>query len=257
MTREAPSPVLLNIINISVNYGRLAAVRNVSLSVETGSITVIVGPNGAGKSTILQAIAGGIRPASGGIEFDGEMIVGRRPEDVAASGISLVPEGRHVFPTLTVRENLLVASHVVRDKAGSLRDLERLLELFPRLRERFSQSAGKLSGGEQQMLVIARALMTRPRLLLVDEPSLGLAPKIVDEVYQLLLELRQERGLTLLINEQTSKRVLKFADTIYVLRDGSVRLKGTAEELKVGSALSDAYFGSVSHHESWAEGAAT
>jgi branched-chain amino acid transport system ATP-binding protein len=257
MTQEAAASILLNIRDISVIYGRLTAVRNVSLCVEKGSITVIVGPNGAGKSTILRAIAGGIRPSNGHIEFDGEMIVGRRPEDVAASGISLVPEGRHVFPTLTVRENLLVASHVVRDKVGSSRDMERLLELFPRLRERFSQSAGKLSGGEQQMLVIARALMTRPRLLLVDEPSLGLAPKIVDEVYHLLLQLRHERGLTLLINEQTSKRVLKFADTVYVLRDGSIRLQDSAERLRVGSALSDAYFGSAAHHESWTEEADT
>jgi branched-chain amino acid transport system ATP-binding protein len=257
MTQEAAASILLNISDISVIYGRLTAVRNVSLCVEKGSITVIVGPNGAGKSTILRAIAGGIRPSNGHIEFDGEMIVGRRPEDVAALGISLVPEGRHVFPTLTVRENLLVASHVVRDKVGSSRDMERLLELFPRLRERFSQSAGKLSGGEQQMLVIARALMTRPRLLLVDEPSLGLAPKIVDEVYHLLLQLRHERGLTLLINEQTSKRVLKFADTVYVLRDGSIRLRDSAERLRVGSALSDAYFGSASHHASWTEEAGT
>lgn len=251
MTEAAPA--ILKVSDISVAYGRMTAVRNVSLSVENGSVSVIVGPNGAGKSTILRAIAGGIRPLSGHIEFDGRPIVGRRPEDIAAYGISLVPEGRHVFPTLTVRENLLVASHVVRDRAGSLCDMERLLQLFPRLRERYSQSAGKLSGGEQQMLVIARALMTRPRLLLVDEPSLGLAPKIVDEVYQLLLEMRRERGLTLVINEQTSKRALQFADTVYVLRDGSIRLRGTAEELQVGSALSDAYFGSVSHHESWTE----
>lgn len=254
MIPEPSTRLLLDIGDISISYGRLTAVRDVSLSVDKGSVTVIVGPNGAGKSTILQAIAGGIRPANGRIEFDGETIVGRRPEDIAASGISFVPEGRHVFPTLTVRENLLLASHVVRDKSGSSRDMERLLDLFPRLRERFSQSAGKLSGGEQQMLVIARALMTRPRLLLVDEPSLGLAPKIVDEVYQLLLKLRQEQGLTLLINEQTSKRVLKFADTVYVLRDGSIRLKGPAEQLRVGTELSDAYFGSASHYESGTEG---
>ncbi|MBN9235807.1 ABC transporter ATP-binding protein [Mesorhizobium hungaricum] len=244
---------MLKVSDVSVAYGRMTAVRNVSLSIDNGSISVIVGPNGAGKSTILRAIAGGIKPSKGHIEFDGQTIVGRRPEDLAASGISLVPEGRHVFPTLTVRENLLVASHVVRDRAGSLNDMERLLQLFPRLRERFSQTAGKLSGGEQQMLVIARALMTRPRLLLVDEPSLGLAPKIVDEVYELLLELRRERGLTLLINEQTSKRVLKFAETVYVLRDGSIRLKGSAQQLRLGTALSDAYFGSVSHHEAWTE----
>jgi branched-chain amino acid transport system ATP-binding protein len=253
MNSQGPSGPLLTIDNMSVSYGRMTAVRKVSLSVERGSVTVIVGPNGAGKSTVMQAIAGGVRVGSGRIEFDGNMIVGRRPEDLAATGISLVPEGRHVFRTLTVRENLLVASHVVRDPAGSQRDLERLLELFPRLRERFSQPAGKLSGGEQQMLVIARGLMARPRLLLVDEPSLGLAPKIVDEVYRLLLQLREERGLTLLINEQTSKRVLKFADTIYVLRDGSIRLKGSAAELREGTALSDAYFGSTSHHQSWVE----
>jgi branched-chain amino acid transport system ATP-binding protein len=253
MNSQAQGGTLLKIEDISVSYGRMTAVRNVSLTVEQGSVTVIVGPNGAGKSTLLQAIAGGVRPNSGRIEFGGQGIIGRRPEDLAATGISLVPEGRHVFPTLTVRENLLVASHVVGDRAGSQRDLDRLLELFPRLRERFSQPTGKLSGGEQQMLVIARGLMTRPRLLLVDEPSLGLAPKIVEEVYQLLHKLREERGLTLLINEQTSKRVLKFADTVYVLRDGSIRLSGSAADLREGTALSDAYFGSTSHHQSWVE----
>ncbi len=253
MNSQTSGGALLTIDGISVSYGRMTAVRNVSLTVARGSVTVIIGPNGAGKSTLLQAIAGGVRPSGGAIALDGQMIVGRRPEDLAATGISLVPEGRHVFPTLTVRENLLVASHVVRDRAGSQRDLDRLLDLFPRLRERYSQPAGKLSGGEQQMLVIARGLMTRPRLLLVDEPSLGLAPKIVDEVYQLLRQLREERGLTLLINEQTSKRVLKFADTVYVLRDGSIRLSGSAADLREGTALSDAYFGSTSHHKSWVE----
>lgn len=236
---------VLQLSNISVKYGRMTAVRDVTISVPAGTVSVIIGPNGAGKSTIFKTVAGGMKPASGTIAFDGVEIAGARPENIARMGVSLVPEGRHVFATLSVRENLMIGSYMRGDPAGAMSDLEDVLRQFPRLRERISQPAGKLSGGEQQMLVIARALMTRPRLLLVDEPSLGLAPKIVDEVYELLLGLRATRELTLLINEQTSKRALKFADTVHVLREGSIRLVGTASELREGTALSDAYFGTL------------
>jgi branched-chain amino acid transport system ATP-binding protein len=240
---------LLSISNLTVAYGRLTAIRDVSLAVEAGSTTAVIGPNGAGKSTLLRAIAGGVRAMSGSIVFDGHPITTRTPEAIASIGISLIPEGRHVFSTLSIRENLLVGSYMLNDPKGSARDMERMLEAFPRLRGRLEQAAGKLSGGEQQMLVVARALMTRPRLLLIDEPSLGLAPKIVDEVYDLLLSLKASQGLTLLINEQTSKRTLRFADAIHVLRQGTVRLAGTAGQFREGSALSDAYFGSVEHHQ--------
>lgn len=239
----------LEVSELTVAYGRMTAVRNVSFSLSPGSITVIVGPNGAGKSTIMNAIAGGTRSSGGQIVLNGAPIQNRRPESIAALGVSLVPEGRHVFPTLSVRENLLIASFLRKDRAAADADMERLLTLFPRLRERFKQAAGKLSGGEQQMLVIARALMTRPSLLMIDEPSLGLAPKIVEEVYDTLLTARGSENLTLLINEQTSKRALRFADTIHVLREGSLRLSGTPAGLRDGPALSDAYFGTTSQHQ--------
>ncbi|WP_095448458.1 ABC transporter ATP-binding protein [Ochrobactrum quorumnocens] len=228
----------------------MTAVRGISFSLRPGSITVIVGPNGAGKSTIMKAIAGGVRFSDGDILLEGNSFRGKKPETIATLGVSLVPEGRHVFPSMSVRENLIVASYMRKDRENIPEDFERMLKLFPRLGERLSQAAGKLSGGEQQMLVIARALMTRPSLLMIDEPSLGLAPKIVDEVYETLLASRGLNNLTLLINEQTSKRALRVADEIHVLREGSIRLSGSAASMKESTALSDAYFGHSSSHES-------
>jgi len=234
---------LLSVKGLKVSYGQLAAVRDVSISVMRGTAVAIVGPNGAGKSTVLNAIAGGIRGANGDITFEGQRIFKRRSEDIARMGISLVPEGRHVFATLTVEENLRVASSLQESQGKARQEIAWIFQRFPRLAERRTQPAGKLSGGEQQMLVIARALMTNPKLLLVDEPSLGLAPKIVDEVYRLLLSLKEERGLSLLINEQNSKRVLKFLDEIYVLREGVTQLHGRCEDLRGDHAVTDAYFG--------------
>lgn len=234
---------LLSVKGLGVSYGQLAAVRDVSISVARGAAVAIVGPNGAGKSTVLNAIAGGIRSAMGDVSLEGQKISRRRPEDIARMGISLVPEGRRVFATLTVEENLLVASGLQGSQVKAREEIAWIFQRFPRLDERRSQPAGKLSGGEQQMLAIARALMTNPKLLLVDEPSLGLAPKIVDEVYHLLLELKAERGLSLLINEQNSKRVLKFLDEIYVLREGATQLHGRCEDLRGDDAVADAYFG--------------
>jgi len=252
-----PEPsTVLDVVDLTVAYGRMTAVRNVSFSLAKGSVTVMVGPNGAGKSTIMNSIAGGMKPVGGRIVFNGDPVQGTRPESIAALGLSLVPEGRHVFPTMSVRENLLVASFIRKDRGRVEADMDRLLTLFPRLRERLKQPAGKLSGGEQQMLVIARALMTRPSLLMIDEPSLGLAPKIVDEVYETLLRARGEEQLTLLINEQTSKRALKVADTIHVLREGSLRLTGAPADLREGPALTDAYFGTSSHQSNKPAGGA-
>jgi branched-chain amino acid transport system ATP-binding protein len=238
---------MLEVENIHVNYARLAALRGVSLQVEEGEVVCIVGPNGAGKSTTLAAIAGGVRPHSGAIRLDGVSLVGKAPEAVARLGVSLVPEGRHVFGTLSVDENLRIGTYQRRDRATIGSDRERMLGLFPRLRERLQQPAGRLSGGEQQMLVICRALMTSPRLIMIDEPSLGLAPKIVDQVYDVLLGLCRRGGVTLLINEQSSERVLKFADRIYVLRSGSIRLHGRAADLRDGRAIMSAYFGFDEH----------
>ncbi|CEJ12570.1 High-affinity branched-chain amino acid transport ATP-binding protein LivF [bacterium YEK0313] len=233
----------LRLEDIHVRYGDLAAVRGISLDVQEGEIVCIIGPNGAGKSTTFAAIAGGVAPHAGTIALRGESILALRPETIARRGLSLVPEGRHIFATLTVEENLLVGGYMQSDPASARADRERLLTLFPRLAERLRFPAGRLSGGEQQMLAVARAVMTRPRLLLVDEPSLGLAPRIIDDVYAMLLELRRRDGLTLLINEQSSNRILKFADRIYVLRGGRIHLEGRAGDLQDGERIRQAYFG--------------
>jgi branched-chain amino acid transport system ATP-binding protein len=233
----------LEVESLSVRYGDLVALREVSLTVAKGEVVCIIGPNGAGKSTALAAIAGGVAPFAGDIRLDGTSILGRRPEHIARLGLSLVPEGRHVFGTLTVEENLQIGGYVQPSRAEAKADLEKMFALFPRLAERRGYPAGRLSGGEQQMLVVARAVMTRPKLLLVDEPSLGLAPMIVDQIYEILLDLRRRVNLTLLINEQSSNRILKHADRIYVLREGRVQLEGAAADLKDGEAIRNAYFG--------------
>ena len=234
---------MLVVDDIHVSYGRLRALKGISLSVRQGEIVCLIGPNGAGKSTTLAAVAGGVAPHRGTIALEGKPLAGVRPEQIARMGVSLVPEGRHVFGTLTVAENLRVATYMRQDRAAVADDYERVLALFPRLKERIGSPGARLSGGEQQMLVIARALLTRPRLLLVDEPSLGLAPKIVDQVYEILLAARATEGLTLLINEQSSHRILKHADRIYVIRNGHIQLHDTAENLRDGEAIKRAYFG--------------
>ncbi|MDR6953331.1 branched-chain amino acid transport system ATP-binding protein [Ancylobacter sp. 3268] len=234
---------LLTVDDVHVRYGDLVALREVSLTVAQGEVVCVIGPNGAGKSTLLAAVAGGVAPWRGSIRFGDAEVVGLRPELVARQGLSLVPEGRHIFGTLTVDENLRIGGFIHKGRAEAKADHERLLELFPRLRERLNFPAGRLSGGEQQMLAVARAVMTRPRLLLVDEPSLGLAPRIVDQIYEILLDLRRREGLTLIINEQSSNRILKHADRIYVLRGGRIQLEGRAADLADGEAIRSAYFG--------------
>lgn len=234
---------LLHIDDITVHYSRLAAIRGVSISVNEGEIVCVVGPNGAGKSTTLLTVSGILNPTSGNVMFAGNRINGMRPENVARLGISQVPEGRHVFTALTVEENLRVGAAMRKDKAQVNKDVKWVMDLFPILAERRRQSAGKLSGGEQQMLVIARALLTNPKIMTIDEPSLGLAPNIVDRVYEVLTTLRKERGLTLLIVEQSSERALKAADRIYVLRSGQIQLEGSAADLQDSEEVRKAYFG--------------
>jgi branched-chain amino acid transport system ATP-binding protein len=232
---------LLEVENIEVRYGRTTAVRNVSFSVKTGEFVCIVGPNGAGKSSTMMSIAGVQRPTAGSISLAGTSISGLGPEKIARLGISLVPEGRHVFSQLTVEENIRIGSDMRKDRAAIGEDFDRVLEYFPFLRDRLSSPAGKLSGGEQQQLVIGRALMTRPKLMLVDEPSLGLAPKIVDRVYEALQQLQSE-GNTLLVVEQSTHRALEVADRIYVMRNGQIVLEGRGAELS-DKDLEGAYFG--------------
>jgi branched-chain amino acid transport system ATP-binding protein len=234
---------MIEVNGIHVSYGELVALRGVSLTVAEGEIVCIIGPNGAGKSTTLAAIAGGVTPFQGSISLEGRNIVGMRPETIARFGLSLVPEGRHIFGTLTVDENLQMGGYARHDRKAAKADARRLLELFPRLAERLHYPASRLSGGEQQMLAVARAVMTKPRILLVDEPSLGLAPRIIDQIYEILLDLRRREQLTLLINEQSSNRILKHADRIYVLRGGRIQLEGRAADLQDGVAIQHAYFG--------------
>lgn len=233
---------LLNVEDLHVRYGDMKALNGVSIQIDEGEIASVIGPNGAGKSTLMEAIAGGLNPYKGKISFGGKDIGSLGPERIARLGISLVPEGRCIFSSLTVDENLMIGASMRRD-GDVTRDRDRILDRLPRLRERISYPAGRLSGGEQQMLAVARAVMTRPKLMLVDEPSLGLAPMLVAEIYAILGELRKSEGLTLMINEQSSNRIVKYADTIHVLRHGVICLSGNASDLADGHAIREAYFG--------------
>jgi branched-chain amino acid transport system ATP-binding protein len=239
---------LLAVDDLHLRYGDLTALRGVSITVNLGEMVCVIGPNGAGKSTLLAAIAGGVVPVRGSIRFGGANLLGMPPDRIARVGLSFVPEGRHVFCALTVRENLLIGSFMRKNRAEAVEDMARVLAYFPALKERLQFPAGRLSGGEQQMLAIGRALMGRPRLILIDEPSLGLAPKIVDQIYEILGDLRRNDNLTLLVNEQSSRRVLKHADRIYVVRAGEMRLHGSAAQLQDGEAIKQAYFGFVDRH---------
>ena len=240
---DAIAQPFFEVTGLHVRYSELVALRDVSLTVAEGEVVCIIGPNGAGKSTLLAAIAGGVTPNKGTIRFRGHSLVNLPAERVARLGLSLVPEGRHIFGTLTVEENLLIGASRRGDRRAIGQDLDRVFGYFGPLRQRRAYPAGRLSGGEQQMLAIGRALMTRAPMILVDEPSLGLAPKIIDQIYKILLDLREREKLTLLINEQSSHRILKHADRIYVLRAGQIRLQGTAEHLADGHAIKEAYFG--------------
>jgi branched-chain amino acid transport system ATP-binding protein len=233
---------LLTISNLSVDYGPIHALQDVSLHIGKGQLVGILGANGAGKTSLLRTISGLVRARSGKIEFGGHDIGRMRPEAVVRIGIAHVPEGRGVFPDLTVRENLLVGAHSRNARAEWSADYTRMLEMFPPLARREKQDGSTLSGGEQQMLALARALMSRPRLLLADEVSLGLAPVITKQVFGHLQMLR-EQGITILVVEQNANLVMKLADHVYVLKHGRVTLQGTPRELQTRSELTEAYLG--------------
>jgi branched-chain amino acid transport system ATP-binding protein len=233
---------MLAIENLGVRYGPLAAVRGVSLRVAAGDIFAIVGPNGAGKTSLMHAVAGIVAPAAGRIRLDGADIAGWPSERIATRGLALVPEGRGIFTTLSVAENLRLGATLRGGDPAVSDDLRRMGELFPVLRERADQPAGRLSGGEQQQLAIARALMAKPRLLLLDEPSLGLAPLVIELVYATIGRLRAE-GLTILVVEESAERALAAADRIAVMRNGAVVLSESAAALRGSNALETAYFG--------------
>jgi branched-chain amino acid transport system ATP-binding protein len=233
---------MLRLDDVHVRYGPVAAVRGASLTVEEGEIVGLIGPNGAGKTTTLSAVAGLVPVAAGTISFEGKPLRGLSPDDIVRRGVSLVPEGRRIFATLTVEENLKVGLSARKDRAAARQDFERMLELFPVLERYLRATAGHLSGGEQQQLAIARSLLTKPRLLLVDEPSLGLAPLVVDLVFDTLRDLR-EGGLTILLVEQNALRTLELANRSYVLRQGEIEELGADSALVDSIASGDLYFG--------------
>jgi branched-chain amino acid transport system ATP-binding protein len=235
---------LLEIDGLKVAYGRIEAVRGVDLRVGAGEFVGIIGANGAGKTSTLRALAGVVAPAGGAINFDGRAVAGRPSHVMVALGIAMVPEGRQVFADQTVYDNLLLGAYVRigRDDAGVTRDVERVLELFPRLRERVGQQAGSLSGGEQQMLAIARGLLSRPKLLVVDELSLGLAPKVLDLLFPVLVDLNRQ-GLSILLVDQMASYALQVTHRTYVMEHGRVLIQGPSAALANDARVLDAYLG--------------
>jgi branched-chain amino acid transport system ATP-binding protein len=233
---------VLEVRDLAVHYGAIQALRGVSLTVPDRSVVALIGANGAGKTTTLRAISGMLRPSAGTVRFSGEEIQGAPSHRLVARGMAHAPEGRGIFLNLTVGENLALGAYLRRDRAGIAQDLEKSYGLFPILRERRSQVAGTLSGGEQQMLAVARALMSRPRLLLLDEPSLGLAPQVVEKIFSVLREVSAS-GVSLLLVEQNAHKALQLAHHAFVLETGSVVMKGTGAELLASPEVRKAYLG--------------
>ena len=234
------SDVILSIKDLKVSYGGIEAVKGISFDVRRGEIVTLIGANGAGKSSTLRAIAGLVKPSGGSITFEGENITGADPTSIVKRGVTLVPEGRRIFADLTVLENLKIGAYLRHDDLKE--DLEWVYSLFPRLKERSWQAGGTLSGGEQQMLAVGRALMSRPKLIMMDEPSLGLAPIIVRGIFDIIKEIH-ERGTTILLIEQNANMALQTADTGCVLETGRITLTGTGEELLNNEAVQAAYLG--------------
>jgi len=233
---------LLALESLEVAYGGIRAVKGIDLAIEAGELVCLIGANGAGKTTTLRAITGLVRPAGGRVVYDGEELGGRRPHEIARRGLALVPEGRGVFAQLTIEENLAMGAYARRDRAAVAQDVDRAFTLFPRLKERRRQTAGTLSGGEQQMLAIARAMMSRPRLLLLDEPSMGLAPLMVEKIFDVIRAIAAE-GVTLLLVEQNARLALEASHRAYVLEGGLVTLAGEAKTLLHDPRIREAYLG--------------
>ena len=233
---------ILDVKNIEVAYGKIVAVKDVSLTVNKGEIVTLIGSNGAGKSTTLRTISGLIKPRSGEILFEGNRIDGVPGHDIVGMGICHSPEGRRIFPRMTVRENLELGAFLRNNKAEVAADFDRVLALFPRLKERVEQRAGTMSGGEQQMLAVSRALMGSPKLLLLDEPSMGLAPVLVEMIFETITKIR-EQGITILLIEQNANAALEVADRAYVLESGNVKMSGKASDLRKDDAVTKAYLG--------------
>lgn len=233
---------MLKIENLHVAYGGIQALRGISMEVPDSKIVTLIGANGAGKSTTLRTVTGLVKAASGSVQWNGEELLGKSIDRIISAGIAMSPEGRRVFPDLTVLENLKLGAYLRRDKAEIAKDLQWVYELFPRLKERDWQAAGTLSGGEQQMLAVGRALMSRPKLLLMDEPSLGLAPLVVQDIFSIIREINRQ-GVTILLIEQNANMALKIADLAYVLETGKITMSGTGAELLADERVKEAYLG--------------
>jgi branched-chain amino acid transport system ATP-binding protein len=241
-TVTADTAPMLQVTDLHTSYGKIHAIKGISFQVNRGEIVTLIGANGAGKSTTLRTLSGLIAPQSGSILFNGSDIAGLKPHVITAKKIIQVPEGRRIFPKMTVRENLDMGAFLRRDADGIKQDMEWVLELFPRLAERINQKGGTLSGGEQQMLAMARGLMARPELLMLDEPSMGLAPVIVEVIFETIAKL-QEKGITILLVEQNANLALGIADRGYVLETGDIKLTGTGKELLANEDVRKSYLG--------------
>jgi branched-chain amino acid transport system ATP-binding protein len=233
---------MLEVKNIQVAYGKIIAVKDISVTVNEGEIVTLIGSNGAGKSTTLRTISGLIKPKSGEITFNGKRIDGVPGHEIVGMGICHSPEGRRIFPRMSVKENLELGAFLRNDKTAVNADMERVLDLFPRLKERIKQTAGTMSGGEQQMLAVSRALMGDPKLLLLDEPSMGLAPILVELIFDTIVKIRKQ-GITILLIEQNATAALEVADRAYVLESGKVKMSGSAAELRSDDKVTKAYLG--------------
>lgn len=233
---------MLKVENLVVSYGGIEALKGISLEVPEGKIVTLIGANGAGKSTLLRSIIGLVKPGQGKISYEEKDITGLNSQKIVETGITLVPEGRRVFPNLTVLENLKIGAYLRNDKEGIEKDIRWIYDLFPRLEERSWQMAGTLSGGEQQMLAVGRALMSRPKVLMMDEPSLGLAPLVIKDIFKIIQEINNQ-GMTILLIEQNANMALKIADIAYVLETGRITMTGTGKELLENPEIKAAYLG--------------
>jgi len=233
---------MLNVTDLNVHYGKIHAIKGVSFEVNEGEIVTLIGANGAGKTTILQTISGLLKPTEGLITFNGENVSKMPAHHIPEKGIAHVPEGRRIFADMTVRENLMMGAYIRKDKEEIEKDLDKIFLNFPRLKERIKQIAGTLSGGEQQMLAMGRALMTRPKLILLDEPSMGLAPLLVDEIFN-IIQTVNNAGTTVLLVEQNANKALHIANRAYVLETGRIKLSGSAKDLLVNPEVQQAYLG--------------
>ena len=233
---------MLKVRDLVVAYGGIEALKGISVDVPDGQIVTLIGANGAGKSTLLRAIMGLVKPRSGSVEYNDENINGLNSQHIVSRGITLVPEGRRVFPNLTVLENLRIGAYLRKDEEGITKDIKRIYDLFPRLEERNWQMAGTLSGGEQQMLALGRALMSRPKLIMMDEPSLGLAPLVIKDIFNIIRRIN-ESGTTVLLVEQNANMALKVAHHAYVLETGSIKTEGSGRELLENEEIKEAYLG--------------